>query len=142
MSLSSKITAVAAGLHDNEETDNKKQKNECGQEEVKKRAPVTSNMKPPVNNEKPDEYYYEIEAEEQKRWKLESEREARLEAARKRREEHWLELEAIRITKEEYEEDHVVEEKYDQEDDEDNEIENYDYDDLHLAYSSDKSPKL
>nr|GEZ68556.1 replication protein A 70 kDa DNA-binding subunit B [Tanacetum cinerariifolium] len=58
-------------------------KNECGQEEVEKRALVTSDMKPIVNNEKPGEYYNEIEAKEQKRWKLESEREARLEAARK-----------------------------------------------------------
>ncbi|GJS46389.1 replication protein A 70 kDa DNA-binding subunit B [Tanacetum coccineum] len=99
-------------------------------------------MKPDVNDEKPDEYYYEIEAEEQKRWKLESEREARLEGARKQREAHWLELEAIRMAEEEYEEDHVVEEKYDKEDDEDNEIDNYDYDDLHLAYLGDKSPKL
>ncbi|GKA49625.1 hypothetical protein Tco_0742698 [Tanacetum coccineum] len=99
-------------------------------------------MKPDVNNEKPDEYYYEIEADEQKHWKLESEREARLEGARKRREAHWLELKAIRMAEEEYKEDHVVEEEYDKEDDEDNEIENYDYDDLHLAYLGDKSPKL
>ncbi|GJT30854.1 hypothetical protein Tco_0911129 [Tanacetum coccineum] len=108
-------TAVVAGLHDNEETNNKKQKNGCSQEEVEKRVPVTSDMKPDVNDEKPDEYYYEIEAEEQK---------------------------SIRMAKEEYEEDHVVKEEYDQEDDEDNEIENCDYDDLHLAYLGDKSPKL
>ncbi|GJZ25699.1 hypothetical protein Tco_0569952 [Tanacetum coccineum] len=113
MSLSSKRTVVDAGLYDNEEMNNKKQKNGCGQE-VKKRVQVAS----------------------------ESEREARLEAARKQREAHWLELEATRMAEEEYEEDHVVEEEYDQEDDEDNEIENYDYDDLHLAYLGDKSPKL
>ncbi|GKD87181.1 hypothetical protein Tco_1358335, partial [Tanacetum coccineum] len=62
-----------------------------------------------------------------RKWLL-NEQEARLEAARKQREAHWLELEAIRMTEEEYEEDHVVEEEYDQEDDEGNEIENYDYD--------------
>ncbi|GJZ19654.1 hypothetical protein Tco_0556244, partial [Tanacetum coccineum] len=56
MSLSSKRTDVAARLHDNEETNNKKQKNRRGQEEVEKRVPVTSDMKPDVNDEKPDEY--------------------------------------------------------------------------------------
>nr|GEX27193.1 hypothetical protein [Tanacetum cinerariifolium] len=48
-----------------------------------------------LNDDKPDEYYYEMEAEEQKQWNLENKRETRLEAARKRREEHWKELEAI-----------------------------------------------
>ncbi|GJU99852.1 ATP-dependent DNA helicase PIF1-like protein [Tanacetum coccineum] len=62
--------------------------------------------------------------------KLESKREARLDAARKRREEHWKELEAIRKLEEEYEEDPELEEE-----DEDNEYESFDYDDLHLAYS-------
>ncbi|GJW26699.1 putative reverse transcriptase domain-containing protein [Tanacetum coccineum] len=67
---------------------------------------------------------------ETKQQKLESEREARLDAARKQREEHWKELEAIRKFEEEYEEDPELEEE-----DEDNEYESFDYDDLHLAYS-------
>ncbi|GJT43114.1 hypothetical protein Tco_0951829 [Tanacetum coccineum] len=104
MSLSSKTTVVAAGIYDIEETNNKKQKNGCGQEEMEKRVPVTSDMKPDVNDEKSEEYYYAIEAEEQKH--------------------------------------HVVEEEYDQEGDEYNEIETYDYNDLDLAYLGDKSPKL
>ncbi|GKE04818.1 hypothetical protein Tco_1396836, partial [Tanacetum coccineum] len=66
---------------------------------------------------------------------MESEREARLDAARKQREEHWKELEAIRKFEEEYEEDPELEEE-----DEDNEYESFDYDDLHLAYSGKKSP--
>ncbi|GJV58081.1 hypothetical protein Tco_1459086 [Tanacetum coccineum] len=78
-----------------------------------------------------------MEAEEQKQWKLESEREARLDAARKRREEHWKELEAIRKLEEEYEEGPELEEE-----DEDNEYESFDYDDLHLAYSGEKSPRV
>ncbi|GJZ38922.1 hypothetical protein Tco_0585485 [Tanacetum coccineum] len=68
---------------------------------------------------------------------MESKREARLEAARKQREEHWKELEAIRKLEEEYEEDPELEEE-----DEDNEYESFDYDDLHLAYSCEKSPKM
>ncbi|GKD90233.1 hypothetical protein Tco_1365740 [Tanacetum coccineum] len=67
---------------------------------------------------------------------LESEREARLDVARKRRGEHSKELEAFRKLEEEYEEDPELEEE-----DEDNEYESFDYDDLHLAYSGEKSPK-
>ncbi|GJY68954.1 hypothetical protein Tco_0471936 [Tanacetum coccineum] len=52
------------------------------------------------------------------------------------REEHWKELEAIRKLEEDYEEDPKLEEE-----DEDNEYESFDYDDLHLAYSCEKSPK-
>ncbi|GKC47013.1 hypothetical protein Tco_1064735 [Tanacetum coccineum] len=93
-------------------------------------------MKHALNGDKPDAYYYEMETEEQKQWKLKSEREARLDAARKQREEHWKELEAIRKLEEEYEEDPELEKE-----DEDNEYESFDYDDLHLAYSGEKSPK-
>ncbi|GJZ83553.1 hypothetical protein Tco_0648726 [Tanacetum coccineum] len=61
--------------------------------------------------------------------------EARLEAPRKRREEHWKELEAIRKLEEEYEEDPELEEE-----EEDNEYESFNYNDLHLAYLGEKSP--
>ncbi|GJZ42717.1 hypothetical protein Tco_0589972 [Tanacetum coccineum] len=57
--------------------------------------PSLIDMKHALNDDKPDAYYYEMEVDEQKQWKLESEREARLDAARKQREEHWKELEAI-----------------------------------------------
>nr|GEX72093.1 hypothetical protein [Tanacetum cinerariifolium] len=73
-------------------------------------ATITTDMKHAFNDDKPDAYYYEMEADEQNQWKLESEREARLDAARKQREEHWKELEAIRKLEEEYEEDHELEE--------------------------------
>ncbi|GKG33733.1 hypothetical protein Tco_0433892, partial [Tanacetum coccineum] len=33
-------------------------------------------MKRALNDDKPDEYYYEMKAEEQKSWKLKNEREA------------------------------------------------------------------
>ncbi|GKC45613.1 hypothetical protein Tco_1063335, partial [Tanacetum coccineum] len=66
-------------------------------------------MKRALNDDKPDEYYYEMKAEEQKSWNFE----------------------------EEYEEDPELEEE-----DEDNEYESFDYDDLHLAYSGEKSPKI
>ncbi|GKA70294.1 hypothetical protein Tco_0776358 [Tanacetum coccineum] len=94
-------------------------------------------MKHALNDDKPNAYYYEMEAEEQKQWKLESEREARLDAARKRREEHWKEIKAIRKLEEEYEEDRELDEE-----DEDNEYESFDYDDFHLAYLDEKSPNL
>nr|GEW97186.1 DNA-binding pseudobarrel domain-containing protein [Tanacetum cinerariifolium] len=81
-------------LDDNESTDIKKQNHQCGKEE-EKLAIITTDMKHAVNDDKPDEYYYEMEAEEQKQWKLESEREARLEAPRKQRKE----LEAIQSLK-------------------------------------------
>ncbi|GKA40117.1 hypothetical protein Tco_0732710 [Tanacetum coccineum] len=135
MSSSTKRNVVVAGLDDNDSTDNKKQIYQCGKEE-ETTATITTDMKHALINDKPDEYYYEMEAEEQKQWKLESEREARLEASRKRREEHWKELEAIRKLEEEYEEDPELEEE-----DEDNEYESFDYDDSHLAYSGEKSPK-
>ncbi|GJW15993.1 hypothetical protein Tco_0020126 [Tanacetum coccineum] len=117
MSSSTKRNDVIAGLDDNESTDNKKQNNRCGKEE-ETLATITTDMKHTLNDDKPGEYYYEMEAEEQKQWKLESEREARLEATRKQREEHWKELEAIRNLEEEYEEDHELEEE-----DKDNEYE-------------------
>ncbi|GJW07595.1 cysteine-rich receptor-like protein kinase 8 [Tanacetum coccineum] len=47
-----------------------------------------------------------------------------------------LKLEAIRKLEEEYEEDPELEQE-----DEDNEYESFDYDDLHMAYSGEKSPK-
>ncbi|GKD82372.1 hypothetical protein Tco_1349211 [Tanacetum coccineum] len=71
MSSSTKRSAVVAGLDDNESTDNKKQKDQCGKEE-EKLAIITTDMKPAINDDKPDEYYYEMEAVEQKQWKLES----------------------------------------------------------------------
>ncbi|GJX76572.1 hypothetical protein Tco_0323383 [Tanacetum coccineum] len=106
-------------------TDSRKQNNRCGKEE-ETLATITTDMKPTLNDDKPGEYYYEMEAKEQKQWKLESEREARLEATRKQREEHWKELEAIQNLEEEYEEDHELEEE-----DKDNEYESFDYNDLH-----------
>ncbi|GJT14210.1 hypothetical protein Tco_0861252 [Tanacetum coccineum] len=90
-----------------------------------------------VIDDKNDEYCYEMEVKEQKQWKLESDREARLEAARKEIEEHWKEHEAIRKLEEEYEEDPKLEE-----DDEDNEYESVDYEDLHLAYSANERPPM
>nr|GEV74008.1 protein LYK5 [Tanacetum cinerariifolium] len=113
----------------------RKQKYQCGKEEETP-ATITTNIKHALNDDKLDEYYYEMEAEEQKQWMLKSKREARLEAARKRREEHWKELEAIRKLEEEYEEHPELEKE-----DEDNEYESFDYDDLHLAYSGEKTPK-
>ncbi|GJT80004.1 putative reverse transcriptase domain-containing protein [Tanacetum coccineum] len=80
--------------------------------------------------------WYMISRDDKSWWKLESEREARLDAARKRREEHWKELEAIRKLEEEYEKDPELEEE-----NEDNEYESFDYDDFHLAYLGEKSPK-
>ncbi|GKC98277.1 hypothetical protein Tco_1168552 [Tanacetum coccineum] len=67
-------------------------------------------MKHALNDDKPDAYYYDMEAEKQnsESWKFE----------------------------EEYEEGPELEEE-----DEDNEYESFDYDDLHLAYSGEKSPK-
>ncbi|GKE52266.1 hypothetical protein Tco_1487422 [Tanacetum coccineum] len=77
------------------------------------------------------------------RWKpskkiveVESDREARLEEYRKRPKDHWKELEAIRILEEDY-----VHEPEPECDDEDNRYECFDYDDLHLAYPVEKSPK-
>ncbi|GJU16219.1 hypothetical protein Tco_1144185 [Tanacetum coccineum] len=61
---------------------------------------------------------------------------ARLEEYRKRPEDHWRELEAIRILEEDY-----VHEPEPECDDEDNCYECFDYDDLHLAYPAEKSPK-
>ncbi|GKE05735.1 hypothetical protein Tco_1397753, partial [Tanacetum coccineum] len=52
-------------LDDNESTDNKKQKYQCGKEEEMP-ATITTDMKPTLNDDKPDEYYYQMEAEEQK----------------------------------------------------------------------------
>ncbi|GJU10773.1 hypothetical protein Tco_1133169 [Tanacetum coccineum] len=67
---------------------------------------------------------------------MESDREARLEEYGKRPEDHWRELEAIRILEEDY-----VHEPEPECDDEDNCYECFDYDDLHLAYPAEKSPK-
>ncbi|GJZ79694.1 replication protein A 70 kDa DNA-binding subunit B [Tanacetum coccineum] len=89
-----------------------------------------------VNDDEPDECYCEIEAEQQKQWKLENEREARLEEYRKRAEDHWKELKAIRILKEDYVHKHELEC-----DDQDNCHECFDYDDLHSTYPVEKSPK-
>nr|GEV46627.1 oligopeptide transporter [Tanacetum cinerariifolium] len=115
-----------------------KQKYQRGKEEETPATITTDilNMKHTLYDDKLDEYYYEMEAEEQKQWKLESEREVMMEAARKQREEHWKELEAIQKLEEEYEEDPELEEE-----DEDNEYKNFDYDDFYLAYSCEKSPK-
>ncbi|GJY25311.1 hypothetical protein Tco_0400037 [Tanacetum coccineum] len=52
------------GLDDNESIDNKKQKDQCGTEE-EKLAIITTDMKPAINDDKPDEYYYEMEALEE-----------------------------------------------------------------------------
>ncbi|GJX53112.1 hypothetical protein Tco_0281481 [Tanacetum coccineum] len=101
-----------------------------------KRDIVVADMKHVVNDDEPDECYCDIEAEQQKQWKLESEREARLKEYRKRAEDHWKELEAIRILKEDY-----VHKPELECDDEDNCYECFDYDDLHLAYPVEKSPK-
>ncbi|GJW33688.1 hypothetical protein Tco_0053720 [Tanacetum coccineum] len=89
-----------------------KQQYQCGKEEETP-ATITKDMKHAFNDDNPDAYYYEMEAEEQKQWKLES----------------------IRKLEEEYEEDPELKEE-----DEDNEYESFDYDDLHLAYSGEKPP--
>ncbi|GJT80021.1 hypothetical protein Tco_1054363 [Tanacetum coccineum] len=83
------------------------------------------NITPLVNGSRAKQY-----------WKLKSDREARLEEYGKRLEDHWSKLEAIRIL----EEDHVHEPEPEC-DDEDNCYECFDYDDLHLAYPAEKSPK-
>ncbi|GJS88188.1 hypothetical protein Tco_0770824 [Tanacetum coccineum] len=62
---------------------------------VNKKKRLLQLLQHALNDDKPDAYYYEMEVDEQKQWKLESEREARLDAARKQREEHWKELESI-----------------------------------------------
>ncbi|GJR34234.1 hypothetical protein Tco_1209918 [Tanacetum coccineum] len=55
---------------------------------------------------------------------------------RKRPKDHWRELEAIRILEEDY-----VHEPEPECDDDENRYECFDYDDLHLAYPAEKSPK-
>ncbi|GJQ89772.1 hypothetical protein Tco_0000911 [Tanacetum coccineum] len=65
MSSSTKRNVVVAGLDDNESTDNKKQKYQCGKEEETP-ATITTDMNHALNDDKPDEYYYEMEADEQK----------------------------------------------------------------------------
>ncbi|GJV72040.1 hypothetical protein Tco_1492035 [Tanacetum coccineum] len=77
---------------------------------VNKKKRLLQLLQHALNDDKPDAYYYDMEVEEQKQWKLESEQDARLDAARKQKEEHWKELEAIRKLEEEYEEDPELEE--------------------------------
>ncbi|GJY51111.1 hypothetical protein Tco_0441958 [Tanacetum coccineum] len=99
-------------------------------------AKITKDKQPVVNDDKPGEWYYKMEAEKQKQWKLESEREARLKVYRKCFEDHWKKVSAIRKLEEDY-----VYEPEPEYGNEDNCYECFDYDDLHLAYPAEKSPK-
>nr|GEV97455.1 hypothetical protein [Tanacetum cinerariifolium] len=98
---------------------------------------ITTKDKQPVDNEdKTDDWYYELKAELQREWKQEDEQHAIL-AGKAAKEDL---KEEPSLTKYDDESDYEPEDEAEYESDEDSR-ECFDYDDLHLAYSREKSPK-
>ncbi|GKB47679.1 hypothetical protein Tco_0898432, partial [Tanacetum coccineum] len=118
--------------------------------ELRKEILTPKSSEPVDDDDKPDEWYYEIEAEEQRQWKLEDEREARLarKCAKKQRKKEKREARLARKRAKKHLKEETSRRKYEDLYDDEHEddsggdsFECFDYDDSHLAYPAQKSPK-